>query len=53
MYGLDIVHRLEAAGLSVEVVDVLQHFTPRQITRHALRGDDRYVPRVSPAKPSR
>lgn len=42
-YGLDIEDRMVAAGLSVHRIDTLEYFSPAQVERHALRGDDRYL----------
>lgn len=42
-YGTDLEDRLRAAGLAVTRVDTLAYFTPAQLDRHALRGDDRYL----------
>lgn len=43
LYGLDIVERMRAAGLTVQTIDTLTYFDDAQLTRHGLRGDDRFV----------
>lgn len=46
-YGIDIAERIRSVGLSVEVLDMFQLFSPEVCQRHALYGDDRYVFRFS------
>ena len=43
LYGMDIVERMTSAGLEVEVIDTLEYFSAAELTRHALRGDDRIL----------
>ncbi len=43
LYGMDIVERMSAAGLAVQAIDTLRYFTEEQLTRHGLRGDDRFL----------
>jgi SAM-dependent methyltransferase len=50
MYGMDIVGRMEKAGLEVEVIDIFERFSPEVLRRNALYGDDRYLFRLSKAK---
>jgi SAM-dependent methyltransferase len=49
IYGMDIVERMQAAGLQVEVVDMYLVFNPERLQRYALKGHDRYFFRVSKA----
>jgi SAM-dependent methyltransferase len=42
LYGLDIVERMQAAGLEVTTLDTHSHFDAGRLTRYGLRGDDRY-----------
>jgi SAM-dependent methyltransferase len=46
-YGMDIVERISAAGLWVEVLDMFELFGREVCQRNALYGDDRYVFRFS------
>ncbi len=48
-YGLDIEGRMKRAGLDVHRIDALTYFSPDDLSRHALRGDDRYLFLVSPS----
>jgi SAM-dependent methyltransferase len=43
MYGMDVVDRMTAAKLAVRTIDTLTYFSEEQLTRFALRGDDRYL----------
>ena len=51
-YGMDIVDRMSASGLAVECIDTLGYFTPAELDRHALRGDDRYLLLAGRAEPA-
>ncbi len=51
-YGLDIEDRMKQAGLKVHRLDALTYFSPDDLSRYALRGDDRYLFLVSPSVPS-
>jgi SAM-dependent methyltransferase len=51
-YGLDIEDRMRRAQLAVRRVDTLEYFSPRELDRHALRGDDRYLFLVKKAVPT-
>jgi SAM-dependent methyltransferase len=42
-YGMDIVGRMKNAGLTVRCIDTRSYFTPIELQRHALVGDDRYI----------
>ena len=42
-YGDDIVDRMQRANLRVERVDTHAYFSPSDLDRYALRGDDRYL----------
>jgi SAM-dependent methyltransferase len=42
-YGIDIEQRMKSAGLRVKRIDTHSYFTPAELDRHALRGDDRYL----------
>lgn len=47
-YGMDIVARMKAAGLDVEVIDLFRDLPTSVLQRHGIHGDDRYFFRVSP-----
>lgn len=51
-YGMDIEDRMRASGLTVERLDTLHYFTPAELDRHALRGDDRYLFLTGKAAPA-
>jgi len=40
--GMDIVERMQSAGLRVEALDMFEVFSPDMIRTYALDGDDRY-----------
>ncbi|HEY5952009.1 MAG TPA: class I SAM-dependent methyltransferase [Kofleriaceae bacterium] len=42
-YGMDVEDRMRTAGLRVRRVDTLQYFSPADLARYGLRGDDRYL----------
>jgi len=42
-YGLDIVQRMVAAGLRVEVLDMFQVFDHLSCEKYGLYGDDQYI----------
>lgn len=48
-YGLDIEQRMRDAGLAVRRIDTRSYFSPDELHRHALVGDDRYMFLVSKA----
>lgn len=43
LYGMDIVDRMRAAGLSVRTIDTLVTFDETRLTKFGMRGDDRYL----------
>ena len=43
LYGMDIVDRMRAAGLSVRTIDTLEAFDDAHLTKYGMRGDDRYI----------
>ena len=47
IYGMDIVDRMKAANLHVDVIDLHNFFAPDAMRRYALSGDDRYFFRLS------
>jgi SAM-dependent methyltransferase len=42
-YGLDIEERMRSAGLVIQRIDTREYFPAAELTRYALRGDDRYL----------
>lgn len=42
-YGMDIEQRMKSAGLASTRIDTLSYFSPAELERYALRGDDRYL----------
>jgi SAM-dependent methyltransferase len=43
LYGMDIVERMRSANLAVTTIDSLRYFSPSEIDRRGLRGDDRFL----------
>jgi SAM-dependent methyltransferase len=46
--GLDYEERMVKSGLTVQRIDLFQHFPPATVSRYALYGDDQYLFHVTP-----